>query len=266
MLVLSRRTKEKVLFPGLGVSVQVVSVKGNVVRLGVEAPPEVAVLREELAGKTIEAPAPRDVRSADEKRLAALARQLQQRLKITSVDLNMVQLLLDAGLAGDARLALGRVRDEFQLVRLGLDGELEEEPKEVKKPAPARKALKALLVEDDQYQRELLAGVLRMGGVDVETAGDGCDALDHLRSHERPDVVLLDMGLPRCDGATVVRTVRNNPAYAGLRIFAVTGRAPAEFDLGAGPAGVDRWIRKPLDPTALLHDLAAEHGKVPCGV
>ena len=194
--------------------------------------------------------------------MTVLAQSLRDRLTTTAVNLNMVQLLLDAGLGEDAKIALMRVRDEVQLVRYGLDGELEKEPE---KPTGAE-ALKALLVEDDQYQRELLAGVLRMGGVEVETAGDGCDALDHLSSHDRPDVVLLDMGLPRCDGATVVRTVRKNPAYAGMRIFAVTGSTPTEFDLSAGSAGVDRWFRKPLDPTSLLHDLTGQGGNSLCGV
>ena len=51
MLVLSRRLNEKVVLPGLGVTLQVVSAKAGVVRLGIEAPPDVAVLREELVGR-----------------------------------------------------------------------------------------------------------------------------------------------------------------------------------------------------------------------
>src|SRR5947209_4217970 len=125
-------------------------------------------------------------------------------------------------------------------------------------PAPARKAPRALLVEDDPNERELLAGFLRHSGLEVDTAGDGCDALDYLRSRGRPDVVLLDMGLPRCDGATTVRNIRRDPAYAGLRIFAVTGSSPDEFDLGSGPGGVDRWFQKPLDPESLLRSLRQE--------
>jgi CheY-like chemotaxis protein len=71
-------------------------------------------------------------------------------------------------------------------------------------------------------------------------------------------VVLMDMGLPRCDGPTAVRAIRRNPAYRDLKIFAVTGHLPEEFDLDIGPAGIDRWFHKPLDPAILLRDLRNE--------
>ena len=109
-----------------------------------------------------------------------------------------------------------------------------------------------------------MALFLRSAGLDVATAGDGCDALDYLHTRERPDVVLLDMGLPRCDGATMVRTLRSDPAYSGLKIFAVTGHAPEEFDLG--PRGVDRWFRKPVDPMELVRNVNAELDVVGAGV
>ena len=104
----------------------------------------------------------------------------------------------------------------------------------------------------------MLAGFLRTAGLDVDTAGDGADALDYLHSHVQPDVVLLDMGLPRCDGASMVRQLRRDPAYAGLKIFAVTGFLPDQFDLARGPGGVDRWFHKPINPEALLQDLKCE--------
>jgi CheY-like chemotaxis protein len=104
-----------------------------------------------------------------------------------------------------------------------------------------------------------------MAGLEVDTAGDGADALDYLRSCPRPDVVLLDMGLPRCDGATMVRQVRRDPAYNGLRIYAVTGSTPDQFDLAQGAGGIDRWFQKPLDPSVLLQDLKKELDTTSCG-
>ena len=56
MLVLSRRIEEKIVLPGLGVTLQVLSIKGNTVRLGIDAPLDVKVLREELLSQTEAAP------------------------------------------------------------------------------------------------------------------------------------------------------------------------------------------------------------------
>jgi two-component system, OmpR family, response regulator len=259
MLVLSRRVNEKILLPGINAAIEVVSLKRGVVRLGIEAPPEVIVLREELSRLTTSPPAPIPAPrapSANEQSLQKLLGQLRDRLHVTGVGLGTVQLLLDVGNTEEAREMLAQIRDDFQLLRRGVEGELEETPP--KRPVPPCKARKALLVEDDRYQRELLAGFLRMAGLEVDTAGDGSDALDYLRSQPRPDVVLMDMGLPRCDGATTVRHIRRDPSYAGLRIYAVTGSAPDDFDLDRGPAGIDRWFQKPLDPSVLLHDLKEE--------
>jgi len=60
MLVLARRLNERIVLPGLGITVQVVGIKGNVVRLGIVAPPGVTVLREELVDKTARNAAPKE--------------------------------------------------------------------------------------------------------------------------------------------------------------------------------------------------------------
>jgi CheY-like chemotaxis protein len=119
-------------------------------------------------------------------------------------------------------------------------------------PSPRRRAL---VVEDDGNTRQLLAECLRLAGLDVDTAGDGAEALDYLRTHARPDVMLLDMILPRCDGPTTVRAIRRDPAYAGLPIFGLSGHARDEFDIDSGPNGLNGWYQKPFDPQALLRDL-----------
>src|SRR5207247_7632458 len=110
----------------------------------------------------------------------------------------------------ELRLLQERVRSEAENVFPRREGKL----------APKRKAL---LVEDNPQERELMALFLRSEGLDVDTAGDGCDALDYLKARGRPDVVLLDMGLPRLDGPATLRKIRQDPACAGLKIFAVSG-------------------------------------------
>ena len=117
---------------------------------------------------------------------------------------------------------------------------------------------RALVVEDDGEECEVLAGFLRLAGFDVDTARDGAAALDYLCAHvhqDRPDVMLLDMDLPRCTGAKIVHTVRGEPAYAKLKIIAVTGDEPEEFDLDSVVAQIDRWFRKPLDPECLVREM-----------
>ena len=181
--------------------------------------------------------------------------QLQQRLKAASQGLGLACLQLRSGLTEDAEETIRKLHEGFQLWRRRLKVEAQaalDQP-----PAPRRRPT-VLVVEDDRNQRELPAGFLRMAGLDVDTAGDGLDALEHLHARSRPDMVLLDMGLPRCDGPTTVREIRRDPSLAGLKIVAVTGYSPDDFGYSESPTGIDRWIHKPIDPQSLLKELDQE--------
>lgn len=250
MLVLSRRSNEKVLFPTLNVSVQVVAVKPGVVRLGIEAPPEVPVFREEvLKGSAVCQPRP-----ASEGLPREVRHALRNRLNAVHVGLALLRRQIEAGLSTDSRATLELLDREFQLV------EQQMAPREEPPAPPVRARRQALVVEDDHNERELLAGFLRIAGLDVATAPDGCDALNYLRQNARPDVVFLDMVLPRCDGPTTLRTIRHDPALADLKVFAMSGYAPQHFGLEGSSSGFDRWLAKPLNPEVLLRDLTQELG------
>jgi CheY-like chemotaxis protein len=141
-------------------------------------------------------------------------------------------------------------REEFDSLQQQMEG--------VKQPAAPQQSMKpckALLVEDDRNECELRAGFLRLAGLEVDTAGDGAEALEYLHTRGQPDVVLLDMVLPRCDGPTTIREIRRDPSCAGLKIFAVTGHSPGRFELDAATSGVDRWFQKPINPQTLLREL-----------
>jgi CheY-like chemotaxis protein len=114
----------------------------------------------------------------------------------------------------------------------------------------------ALVVEDSATERRLLEAFLEVSGFEVTSARDGQDALEYLSMHARPDVVLLDMMMPRLDGPAFVRAVRSDPKLRGLSIFALSGLGPEDFDIPTGPLGVDRWYEKPVDPKALVSDVA----------
>jgi carbon storage regulator CsrA len=244
MLVLTRRSNETIVLPGPGVTVRILSAKLNCVRVGIDAPPNIAVLRGEVQDRQKEWSAPQTAPDA-----SAPVRGLAcRRVETARKGLAEAQRLLAAGRTAEAAETLGRIDEDLVLLESRLGG------------APAtHEALggprRALVVEDNPNERELLALFLRNAGLDVDTACDGTDALDYLHTHTRPDVVLVDMGLPRCDGATMVRELRQDPAYAGLKIFAITGHTPDELGNGQGPTGVDRWYCKPINPADLVRGM-----------
>jgi CheY-like chemotaxis protein len=183
--------------------------------------------------------------------------EMRNRVNALTVGLALARWQQQLGLAADAEASFRTLEREVAALAGQVDAVARWAP-----PLPGRHR-RALLVEDDRNQRELLAGFLRLAGVEVDAVEDGADALDWLHSRDRPDVLLCDMALPRCDGPTVVRTLRRDPVFSRLKIFGVTGRRPGSFGLKDGPGGVDRWFRKPLDPAALLAEIDRELTGVP---
>ncbi len=104
----------------------------------------------------------------------------------------------------------------------------------------SRSRLRALVVEENQNERELLAGLLRLNDCACHAAQDGLEALDYLASHQRPDLLLLDLA----NGRRTLARVRGDSRYRGMKIFAVSGRRPED-------AGIDAWFPKPLNPRRL---------------
>jgi carbon storage regulator CsrA len=252
MLALSRRINEKILFPNLACSVKVVSIRPGQVRLGIDAPAGLSVVREELHGAVASesregASGPTNARIKAEQ----LGRLMLTRLGVLSKGMTLLRRQWQGDQITDAELTFDELQDEVELLQRRLERELTQ-PAAPSRPKSSRKAL---LVEDNANERALLASFLRTAGMEVDTAGDGCEALDYLRTHSRPDVMLLDMILPRCDGPTTVRAIRRDPAYAGLPIIGVSGHARDEFDIESGPNGLNGWYQKPFDPGALLRDL-----------
>jgi CheY-like chemotaxis protein len=167
--------------------------------------------------------------------------------------MHLLQKQLDAGLVEDAEQTLAKALETFsELDRIAAGNDPQ--------PAPASQPGKrhALVVEDNANERELLAGYLRLCGYDVDTVPDGIDAMLYLASHEqRPDVVLLDMQMPRMDGPNTIQAIRSNPEYQNIKIFAVTGSERDAMGINMGEQGVDRWFAKPLRPA----EFAAEIGR-----
>lgn len=228
MLVISRKPKETVCFPALGISLQIVRVQNQVVRVGIEAPADVKILRGELVDKPFVAHRAPDPSHA-----------LRNRLNKVTLALHLVQRQLELKHTAAATETLARA--------LALLEELNQDVAPTKPPSRWR----SLVVEDEKNERELLAGLLDMHGCECVTAADGAEALAYLQKNVHPDFVLLDMRMPRCDGPQTLRQIRNDPSLSGLKVFGTSGSTPEESGLNVGPTGVDAWFRKPLNPRQL---------------
>jgi signal transduction histidine kinase len=120
---------------------------------------------------------------------------------------------------------------------------------------PERRPRKVLVVDDNKDAATSLAAVLRHEGHDVRLAYDGPEALAAVHS-EKPQVVLLDIGMPGMDGYEVARRLRKTPDFDATPIIALTGFGLADDHRLSREAGFDQHLTKPVDPEALLDVLA----------
>jgi CheY-like chemotaxis protein/nitrogen-specific signal transduction histidine kinase len=122
---------------------------------------------------------------------------------------------------------------------------------------PAR--LRVLLVDDNVDAMEMMGFLLTEMGYDTMTASDAHDVLDLAREH-RPDVIVLDIGMPGLDGYQLARQVKADAGLAGTRLVAHTGYGSPEDRQKARDAGFDAHLVKPAQLTALEAALRGEVG------
>lgn len=113
-----------------------------------------------------------------------------------------------------------------------------------------------LVVEDSPLNRKLVETILRPLGYRLLIAVDGLEAIE-MAARERPDLILMDMGLPKMDGYTATRHLKSQPETAGIPIVALTAHAMAEEQERALSAGCDGYITKPIDTRAFPDQVRA---------
>jgi DNA-binding response OmpR family regulator len=110
---------------------------------------------------------------------------------------------------------------------------------------------RVLVVDDDEVIRQLIAVNLQLEGFEVSTAVDGQDCLEKV-AEVRPDVITLDVMMPRLDGWVTAVRLREDAGTAHIRVVMITARAQ-EHDIRRGhEIGVDAYVTKPFDPNQLI--------------
>jgi CheY-like chemotaxis protein len=114
----------------------------------------------------------------------------------------------------------------------------------------AGRQFKVLVVDDNADTAASLSTMLRIMGHDVCTAHDGAQAVDAAAAY-RPDMVLLDIGLPKLNGYEAARRIREQPWGKAMKLIALTGWGQEEDRRRAKEAGFDEHVVKPVEPAAL---------------
>jgi chemosensory pili system protein ChpA (sensor histidine kinase/response regulator) len=167
------------------------------------------------------------------------------------------------GVAGATILGDGRVviiLDAPALVRTGLSNISAEE---ISAQVPVEEDLPplALVVDDSITMRRVTQRLLERKGMRVITAKDGVEALEVLQDH-RPDIVLLDVEMPRMDGYEFAGHVRNNPELKELPIIMITSRTGEKHRARAIEIGINDYLGKPYQEAELLEAVRNLLGEV----
>ncbi len=138
-------------------------------------------------------------------------------------------------------------------IALALAGERRGEDES--EPVRVQSHLRILVADDNQDAATSLALLLRIMGHETRTAHDGLEALDAAAAF-RPDVTLLDIGMPQLNGYDVCRRIRQQAWGKGMVLIALTGWGQEDDKRQAQEAGFDHHLTKPVDPAALEKLLA----------
>ena len=295
MLVLSRRANETIRFPQLGISVSIVSVKGNRVQVGVDAPPDIQVLRKELESATITNSKAKDFAfgrmpnfQESQPCNARAQHEFKNRLNRATLGLHLAQRQLNAGQTQAAQktlsIALARLLElekasapgnasELKAVGSAMDAPQASLPYVIAKPIDTAKSIGTsdtttmtlslgnspdpvdILLVEDDQNEQALMRTL------LEMEGyrvhTANNGIEAMKclEHISPQCVLLDMMMPECNGPETLGRLRSNPSFDALPVFAVSGTSPESMGVAIGTDGVDDWFPKPLNAPRLVQHM-----------
>ena len=111
-----------------------------------------------------------------------------------------------------------------------------------------------LVVDDSEDNREVYAQYLSFSGFRVEMAVDGLEAVEKATSLS-PDVIVMDLAMPRLDGWEATRRIKGAPATSRIPVIALTGNADSESKRRTQEAGCSGYLTKPCLPDVLVSEI-----------
>jgi two-component system cell cycle response regulator DivK len=113
---------------------------------------------------------------------------------------------------------------------------------------------KVLVVEDDTDTRTIYTTILAHSGYEVFDAADGAEGI-RLAVEHRPDLILMNLALPRLNGLQATSLLRDDPRTAGIPIIACTGFVREDGEDHAEDAGCNAYLEKPCEPSRLIEEV-----------
>ncbi len=243
MLVLSRKQNQAIQFPDLGIKVEILESTGKNVRVGVEAPVEVKIVRDELISDEARS-TERTFRIPQE-----LRHELRNELNLISLSLHVFKRKLERGLAQESDLSFEELVQRIKRIS-NHDSLTSHSGSDAIPDLP----INTLIVEDSDNERELMSGFLELHGFDTNSVSSAEEAIDFLKDNDPPHAILLDMQLPKIQGAELLQKLRESRKFDDTFVIVVSGTTPEENNINEDD-GLDAWFEKPIDPRRLIDAL-----------
>ena len=244
VLVLSRKQNESIQFPDLGITVEILQSGSKTVRVGVQAPVEVKIIRDEIIDD--------ETRRIAEQRVFRIPQELRHELRnelnLISLALHVFKRKVELGATEVSNLSFENLVQRIEGVA---NHDSLSSPLGTTQIYSEKNQLTTLVVEDSDNERELLGGFLELHGFVVSSVSSGEAAIEFLEDNEAPHAILLDMQLPKIHGSELLKRLRDSPKFDDTFVIVVSGTSAEENNLSIED-GLDAWFEKPIDPKQLV--------------
>jgi two-component system chemotaxis response regulator CheY len=118
-----------------------------------------------------------------------------------------------------------------------------------------------MIVDDSPTSRMIIQRCIEMSGIEVEAflfAENGIDALTMIDENPQTDLIVSDINMPKMDGQTFIRLIRNKPATAEIPIIVTSSIADGSIESELNKIGITAFIKKPVSPEKILNAMGGE--------